>query len=253
MKTARLYCFFFLIGLFVPLSLGAQEGAGLSEVETLIGQGRILRAREVLEAWWEEQGPRVGREERQRSLWLRARLTVDPSMAEMDLRRLVLEFPGGSFSDDALLRLAQGAELRGDRIQAHDHYSALVRGYPSSPHTPQAQAWLAEAGPMMEPREPASAPGTGRPSDPRTNENEGPISIQLGAFRSLDGAVSLNGDLEAAGFEARVVQVRGNELFRVRIGRFEARGQADQLRRRLERAGFESTIVTNAEAEERIR
>lgn len=226
--------------------------ATLSRVEVLIEQGRILQAREVLESWWEDQGPRIGREERQRSLWLRARLTVDPSMAELDLRRLVLEFPGGPFSDDALLRLAQGAELRGDRVQAHSHYSSLIRGYPSSPHAPGARAWLAEAGPVVESENQGPPPGTGRPSDPILTENRGAISIQLGAFRNLDGALSLKGNLEAAGFEARVVKLRGNDLFRVRVGRFEVRGEADQLRRRLEDAGFESTIVTDAEAEERI-
>ena len=49
-----------------------------------------------------------GRGDRQRGLWLRAILTVDPLMAGLDFQRLVLEYPGGAHSDEALLRLGFG-------------------------------------------------------------------------------------------------------------------------------------------------
>ena len=240
----------FLIPLY-PSVAGAQENPGLSRVESLIEEGQILRAREVLEVWWERLGPTVDRESRQRSLWLRARLTVDPSMAELDLRRLVLEFPGGDFSDDALLRLAQGADLRGDLAQAHGHYSALVRGYPSSPHVSLARGWLSDAGPEVE----ALAAATNaqeEESSPRLLGSEGAITVQLGAFRSLDGARSLEANLRRAGFNPRIVTVAGSDLFRVRIGRFPDREEAGRLRRTLARAGFESTIAMDVQAEERI-
>jgi hypothetical protein len=245
--------FTLVLFLFIPFPASSQSRASLGEVESLMAQGRILEAREVLETWWDEQGPNVGRMDRQHSLWLRARLTVDPSMAELDLRRLVLEFPGGPYSDDALLRLAQSADLKGDLRQAHAHYTALLRGYPSSPLRRAAEAWLRERGPEVEALGPEPAPGHDDPGALATAGEEGPISVQLGAFRSLDSALSLADQVRGAGFEPRVVRVPGDSLIRVRIGRFRAREDGDALRRELESAGFEATIVLDAGSEERIR
>jgi len=242
-----------LLVLLLPLPAAPQDRGSLEEVEALVAQGRILQAREVLETWWEERGPNVERMDRQHSLWLRARLTVDPSMAELDLRRLVLEFPGGPYSDDALLRLAQSAELQGELRQAHTHFTALLRGYPSSPHRPVADAWLRERGPEVEALGPEPAPGPedlGPPEAPRQN---GTVSVQVGAFRSLDGALSLAERIRTAGFEPRVVRLPGDQLIRVRVGRFQARGGADALRSELESAGFEAAVVLDARFEERVR
>jgi len=244
--------FLLLLLLLVPLPVSAQGAASLDEVEALMAQGRILRAREVLEEWWEGEGASVGRMDRQRSLWLRARLTVDPSLSDLDLRRLVLEFPGGPFSDHALLRLAQSADLRGDLRQAHAHYAALLRGYPSSPHVPSAEAWLRTKGPEMEAlgEEP---PPVGEATPPLVvPDGVGAMSVQVGAFRNLDGALSLAGRIRDAGYQPRVVRVPGRDLIRVRLGRFEDRAGAEELKRALERAGFEATIVVDADSEERV-
>ncbi|MGW8266305.1 MAG: SPOR domain-containing protein [Longimicrobiales bacterium] len=236
-----------------PMPGAGQVDASLDEVEALMGQGRILEAREVLEAWWEARGSQVGRMERQRSLWLRARLTVDPSLSDLDLRRLVLEFPGGPYSDDALLRLAESADLRGDLRQAHTNYTALLRGYPSSPLVPVAEEWLVRKGPEVQALGPEADPG-GVPATARsgTEEEGGPLSVQVGAFRSLEGARSLSERVRDAGYFPRLVRVQGTDLFRVRVGRFEERGGAESLKRELERAGFEATIVTDAQSEERV-
>ena len=236
--------------LLVPVPATPQERASLEEVEALMARGRILEARETLEAWWDDQGPNVERMDRQRSLWLRARLTVDPSMAEMDLRRLVLEFPGGPYSDDALLRLGQSAELRGDLRGAHSHYTALIRGYPSSPLRDVAEAWLRERGPEVEALGPEPAAGA---EDPTAATGDGVISVQAGAFRSLDGALSLADRLRSAGFDPRVVRVPGDPLIRVRLGRFQLREGAEGLKSELESAGFEAAVVLDALSEERVR
>jgi hypothetical protein len=237
--------------LLPPAPLASQGAASLDEVEALMGRGRILEAREVLEAWWEAQGASVGRMDRQRSLWLRARLTVDPSLSDLDLRRLVLEFPGGPYSDDALLRLAQSADLRGDLRQAHANYTALLRGYPSSPLAPAADAWLREMGPEVEALGPAPLPEVPA-ALPGSPGGEGPLSVQVGAFRNPEGARSLSERVREAGWVSRVVRVPGTDLLRVRVGRFLRRDGVEGLKRELERAGFEATIVADAHLEERI-
>lgn len=239
--------------LLVCSHLSAQQPISLDQVEVLTRQGRILEAREVLQTWWDEQGARVGRLDRQRSLWLRARLTVDPSLAELDLRRLTLEFPGGPYSDDALLRLARSADLRGDLGRAAGYFRTLLRGYPSSPHAPLAAAWLREAGPEVQAAAEEEDRHEERVVPPGQSPNvEDAFSVQTGAFRDPDRARSLAGQLQAAGYDARVVRVPGDGLFRVRVGRYRERAEAAALAERLREGGFEATIVTDARSEERL-
>jgi len=241
-----------LLLLLAPLfALPAQERASLEAVESLMAQGKIPEAREVLESWWDEEGAEVGRLDRQRSLWLRARLTVDPSMAESDLRRLVLEFPGGPFSDGALFRLAQSAELRGDLGQAHANYNALLRGYPSSPHRSAAEAWVEANGAAAEAMEAAASREESGRAD-QDPERRGGFSVQLGAFRNLEGAQSLAEVLRSAGYDPRLVRVPGDRLIRVRVGWFQSRDGADDLKGTLEGQNFDATIVMDAQSEERV-
>ena len=130
--------------LWTPRRASGQEDISLNAVESYLAHGRIEEARRVLESWLSTQGNGASRSDRQRSLWLRAKLTVDPSMAELDLRRLVLEYPGGPFSDDALFRLALFADARGELREAQSSFRELARNYPVSPYRRDAERWLAE-------------------------------------------------------------------------------------------------------------
>jgi len=233
--------------------VSAQEGPSLNEVEGLMAQGRIMEARETLENWWTGRLSRASRTDRQRGIWLRGKLTVDPSLAELDFRRLVLEFPGGPYSDDALFRLGLSAELRGDLRGAQASFENLIRDYPSSPRVGEAELWVRTharemaALPRVQPR---------RDSEPAAEavaRNEGgDFSVQIGAFRSLDRARALADQLRGAGYEPRVVRTTGNDLARVRIGRFTSRVGAESLSRDLEGRGFPVTLVTDAGSEERV-
>lgn len=250
--------FFLLVILLSPGAVRAQNP--LDDVEALLGQGKIFQAREALQDWWEGQGAAANRMDRQRSIWLRGLLTVDPSMAELDFRRLALEFPGGPFSDDALLRLAQSAELSGDLRQANAHYKALERDYPSSPLRGRAQAWLRVNGDAVEALGPTTYPRTETAPDPilrkeeatDLDESQGSFSVQAGAFRNIDGARSLADDLRAIGHRPRLVRLPGNNLIRVRLGRFSERDEASRLQGELAGAGFEATIVSDAQSEEEV-
>ena len=105
----------------------------LVAVEQRMAEGRFEAARSVLQEWLETVQPSASWNDRQHGIWLRALLTVDPQMAERDLRRLVVEFPGGLFSDHALLRLARGAQARSDGSRALRYLDTLLSYYPLSP------------------------------------------------------------------------------------------------------------------------
>jgi hypothetical protein len=261
--SLRVPVFFLVLGFGWALfgggaPLGAQTGAEettLDRVEALMDGGRLEAARSLLEAWWESEWGGGEWESRQRGLWLRALLTVDPAMAEVDFQRLVLEYPAGPFADDALHRLGLWAVSRGDLQDARSHFTTLARDYPGSPYRQEARAWLREhAGATRLPSPPS--PGEVAPSDPDVSgqvASGGPVSVQLGAFRSLERARTLSRRVQEAGFEPRLVTVPGSDLYRVRLGRFDGRPPAEALARELAGEGFESTIVTDARSEEEVR
>lgn len=252
--------------------LDAQAPPALDRVEELVRSGNTEEARAALLSWWASEGARAARRDVQRGLWLRGRLTVDPVQAQVDFRRLVIEFPGGPWSDQALFRLAQAAWASGDAAGAAAHVDRLAREYPTSPVRREAEAWLAEAGPAPEP--PASALPAERPVEtavePPTGANAatepavrpevapattagGPFAVQLGAFSSLERAEGLLRRVSDAGFDARLVRVPGSDLVRVRVGTFDSAEGAGAILRRLQDLGFQGALARDAHREERVR
>jgi hypothetical protein len=266
------------------LAQGGGDAATLDAVETALDDGRFEAARAGVERWWEAGEAGRDRRQLQRALWLRARLTVEPQAAELLYRRLVVEFPGGAHSDEALYRLAQGAQARGDTEAATRYLEILVRDYPASPLRVTARAELArgeaatpgarEAGaPRGEPAtppaatppasptrvdppppaarpdpEPATAPRAEAPSPPVS----GPYTLQYGAFSTLERARGLAAELEMAGLDVRVVQVEGSPLFRVRGEAFASRAEAGARAEELRSRGFELLVSDDRERESRV-
>jgi hypothetical protein len=247
-----------------PGAVLAQVSGPLDQVESLMAEGRIMEAREVLVAWLDSRLTSASREDRQRGIWLRGRLTVDPSMAEVDFRRLVLEYPGGPHSADALFRLSLLAELKGDREEALALLERLLRDYPLSPLVEEAAVWQralsGDAAVGMRLAPPAEE-GPPLPPDPMTQYPPAPqdsveaswsFAVQLGAFSSVERARALADRLRHAGYQPRIVGVPGDELARVRVGRFPVREEAEALARDLEGRGFEVRVVADAWSEERV-
>jgi cell division septation protein DedD len=86
---------------------------------------------------------------------------VDPARADLDFRRLIIEYPGGPYSDLALFRLAQSAYAAGDSLAAVAYVARIAREYPTSATRRDAEAWLATAGPaprVVPGHVPANAP-----------------------------------------------------------------------------------------------
>jgi hypothetical protein len=250
--VARLAALVSLLALGI-LAAGASQVAaqagGLREVERLAAEGQANRARALLIAWWDGEYDRADREDQQRALWLRARLTVDPAQATRDYQRLVVLYPGGTFTDRALLRLAQAAHAMGDGVQAREHVEALARDYPGSPVRREAEEWLRSAGdpPLARPAEAraqgaAPASGSGSPAGL-------PFSVQLGAFGEEPRARAILDQAQEAGFEARLVRVEGSPLLHVRVGAFADRQPAQELSDRLARAGLQAAIVRDDRVE----
>lgn len=256
------------VGVAVPV--GAQES--LDVVDSLASAGWADEAREALESWWENERVGSDRRDRQRGLWLRGILTVDPRLAGLDFQRLVLEYPGGSHSDEALLRLGLISAAAGDVLRAARFFRTLVTDYPRSPQRRRAQSWLAEnlaaieeaelaAEAQAEAQARAEAEAQANVADTEARDPEpaspvpaetvsGRFAVQVGAFESEERARSLLASVNASGFQARIVRVTGSALVRVRIGAFLDRTGAVELMDRVRRRGHEATIAGDVAEEE---
>jgi cell division septation protein DedD len=247
-----------------PAALSAQ--AGLEEIERLTRLGRTEEAREALLSWWEDGRSDAGRRELQRALWLRGRLTVDPVQAGLDFRRLVVLYPSGQFTPDAILRLAQASFAMGDEQAARNYVATLVRDYPRSSARESAEAWLADAGPVPPPGDTPTGTVTETPARaerPRRDEPPPPRDVpsraedepeaaaeasmnyyvQLGAFAEEERAVALAEEVTAQGVDVRVVRVEGSRFTHVRVGRFADRAAAVELLEELTARGISAALV----------
>ena len=261
----------------VAVPVGAQES--LDVVDSLASAGRADEARDTLESWWEDQRVESDRRDRQRGLWLRGVLTVDPRMAGLDFQRLVLEYPGGSYSDEALLRLGFISAAAEDIRRAAGYFRTLVTDYPRSPQRRPAREWLAENLVAIEEAEleaelaaaaeaelaeaelPEAETVLAEAADAefREPEPDPPVpaetvssryAVQVGAFESEERARSLLASVNASGFRARIVRVTGSALMHVRIGAFFDRAGAVELMDRVRRRGHEATIAMDVAEEE---
>jgi hypothetical protein len=245
------------ISLLAPLPVPAQTDAGtLPEIEELALTGRADEARAALLAWWEESRGLASREELQHALWLRGRLTIDPSQAVRDFQRLVVEYPFGPFTDRALYRLAQEAYERRDTEEFERHMASLSRDYPGSSVLADAEAWVRGvqlAPPPLVVR--AAIPeATFEDQDDAVMQSDTTrYSVQLGAFSNEGRASALFDLARAADLNVRLVRMPGSSLIHVRVGRFGTSMEATVFSRRVTGLGFTAAVVRDTRDEERVR
>ncbi|HKK93028.1 MAG TPA: hypothetical protein VJ925_06315, partial [Longimicrobiales bacterium] len=119
-----------LVGVGASVDMAAAQD--LDRVAQLGSDGRTADARDSLLAWWDATWDDASRSERERALWLRGVLTLDPVAASATYRRLVVEYPAGAYSEPALSRLGQLSAAVGDTLGASRWFTVLERDYPRS-------------------------------------------------------------------------------------------------------------------------
>jgi cell division protein FtsN len=196
-------------------------------------------------------------------------------MASLDFQRLVLEYPGGSHSDEAMLRLGLISAAGEDLPRAAGYFRTLVTDYPRSRLRRQAEEWLSENIVAVEEAEAAAreeeaavgeeeaeareAAANADALEPEEDSPDGAetasprYAVQVGAFESEERARSLLAAVNASGFRARIVRVPDSPLVRVRIGTFLDRTGADELMVRVRRRGHEATIAVDVAEEEPVQ
>jgi len=234
-----------LVGGLLPSPTAGQE---LDAVDRSILDGRTAEARDLLLEWWDGGWEEADRPERERALWLRGRLTLDPREAASSYRRMVTEYPVGRWTGEALRRLGSLALAAGDTASAARWFTILERDFRGTDSARGTADWLAaEAASIERARNAPPPPSAAR--TPPARADLGDWTIQLGAFAARGRATSFAEDVRGAGFSPRVVQVEGSDLWRVRIGRFLDDSDARALYDRVRGAGFDAAIVPGADNE----
>jgi cell division protein FtsN len=111
--------------------------------QAMVNDGNVTGGRALVDSMIAVAAP--GSNEYAEGVYWRAVLAATASDAEMDYRRLVVDYPMSPRVDDALIRLAQLEMARGNYDGALRHLNRLVAEHPQSPSRARAGYWMARA------------------------------------------------------------------------------------------------------------
>jgi cell division septation protein DedD len=135
------------IAAVIPAMLSAQETAVVNPVykraQTLVNDGNATAGRALVDSMISVAAP--GSNDYAEAVFWRAVLAGTAADAEMDYRRIVVDYPRSPRVEDALIRLSQLEIARANYDGAIRHLNTLMTDYPQSPSRGRAGYWMARA------------------------------------------------------------------------------------------------------------
>ncbi len=136
-----------IIAAAIPSVSVAQETAVVNPVyrraQTLINDGNASAGRALVDSMVNAASP--GSNDYAEAVYWRAVLAGTASDAEMDYRRIVVDYPRSPRVEDALIRLSQLEIARANYDGALRHLNTLIADYPQSSSRARAGYWMARA------------------------------------------------------------------------------------------------------------
>ena len=130
-----------------PAIVSAQTTAGVNPVylraQALVNDGNATAGRALVDSMISIAA--AGSNEYAEGVYWRAVIAATAADAEMDYRRLVVDFPSSPRAEDALIRLAQLEIARANYDGALKHLARLASEHPDSPGRARASYWTARA------------------------------------------------------------------------------------------------------------
>ena len=130
-----------------PVRLAAQETAIASPVyrraQTLVNDGNVTAGRALVDSMVGIAAP--GSNDYAEAIYWRAVFAGTAAEAELDYRRIVVDYARSPRVEDALIRLAQLEIARANYDGALRHLNLLVADHPQSPSRGRAGYWIARA------------------------------------------------------------------------------------------------------------
>ncbi len=133
--------------LFAPGVVVAQAGTAVNPVyrraQAMVNDGNAAAGRALVDSMI--SAAPAGSHEYAEGIYWRAVLGATAAEAEMDYRRIVVDYPHSPRVEDALIRLAQLEMARANYDGALRHLSRLALEHPDSPARARAGYWTARA------------------------------------------------------------------------------------------------------------
>lgn len=130
--------------LTVPAVAGAQstaDSAAYKQAQTLVNEGNATAGRAIVDSLIARSTP--GSNAYAEGLYWRAVLSATAADAEMDYRRIIVDYPLSPRVEDVLLRLAQLELARADYDGALQHLNKLTTEHPGGSTRARAGYWTA--------------------------------------------------------------------------------------------------------------
>ena len=237
-----------LLAALLPAGAGSAGVAAqvptLDRADSLLTAGEYELARTTLADWWSaRESFEVPGSDRPRALMLRARLAAGPEEAEEDYLAVVLGYPTSIHAPEALLRLGQGLLTAGDPNRAAAYLERLVADYPGRPQRLAALLWLARAHNAA--RRPAAACTAARAglSEARDPDLAAMLRLEASVSCRIRTAETDERD-DAPASDAATETPRSAGQWTVQTGAFRYSRSARGLMDRLREAGHEPRLVT---------
>lgn len=136
-----------LMAVVIPAFSSAQETRVINPVyqkaQSLVNDGNAAAGRALIDSMIAVATP--GSNDYAEAVYWRAVLSGTAADAEMDYRRIVVDYPRSPRVEDALIRLAQLEIARANYDGALRHLNRLVTDYPQSLSRARAGYWMARA------------------------------------------------------------------------------------------------------------
>jgi cell division protein FtsN len=164
--------------LLVPVVSRAQsspDSAVYRRAQTLVNDGNAMAGRAIVDSMIIRAAP--GTNEYAEGLYWRAVLSATASDAEMDYRRIIVDFPLSPRVEDVLLRLAQLELARADYDGALQHLNRLTLEHPAGAARARAGYWTARV--LFEKNDIQRACAINADALARTSENDTELRNQI--------------------------------------------------------------------------
>jgi TolA-binding protein len=131
-----------------PIAAASAQGAAAvnpayRRAQTLVNDGNAQAGRALVDSMIAIAQP--GSNDYAEGVYWRAVLALTAADAEMDYRRIVVDYPTSPRVEDALIRLAQLEIARGNYDGALRHLARIASEHPDSPSRARAGYWMARA------------------------------------------------------------------------------------------------------------
>ena len=163
--------------------------------QAMVNEGNAVAGRALVDSMVTAASP--GTNEYAEAVFWRAVLAATAAEAEMDYRRIVVDYTSSPRVEDALIRLAQLELSRANHDGALRHLNRLVTEHPNGASRPRAGYWMARA--LFDKNDIPGACAANADALARTSENDAELRNQITYLNQRCAGLSLATALSQSG------------------------------------------------------